>query len=72
MERIIIRGGKRLYGEIDVQGSKNSSLPILAATVLVKGVSVIHNCPDLSDVRAAVKILEHLGCMVKRENYDFK
>lgn len=68
MERIIIRGGKRLYGEIDVQGSKNSSLPILAATVLVKGVSVIHNCPDLSDVRAAVKILEHLGCMVKREN----
>ncbi len=68
MEHIVIGGGKKLYGEIDVQGSKNSSLPILAATVLVKGVSVIHNCPDLSDVRAAVSILEHLGCMVKREN----
>ncbi len=68
MERIVISGGKKLHGEIDIQGSKNSSLPILAATVLVNGVSVIHNCPDLSDVRAAVSILEHLGCMVKREN----
>lgn len=68
MEHIIIRGGNKLYGETRVQGSKNSSLPILAATVLVKGVSVIHNCPDLSDVRAAVSILEHLGCLVKREN----
>ena len=68
MQHIVINGSKQLKGEIDVQGSKNSSLPILAATVLVKGVSVIHNCPDLSDVRAAVKILEHLGCKVKREN----
>lgn len=68
MEHIIIRGGNKLYGETAVQGSKNSSLPILAATVLVKGTSVIHNCPDLSDVRAAVSILEHLGCLVKREN----
>lgn len=68
MEHIIVRGGNKLYGETAVQGSKNSSLPILAATVLVKGVSVIHNCPDLSDVRAAVSILEHLGCVVKREN----
>lgn len=64
----MINGLKELRGEIDVQGSKNSTLPILAATVLVKGVSVIHNCPDLSDVRAAVSILTHLGCMVKREN----
>ena len=68
MEYIIVRGGNKLYGETSVQGSKNSSLPILAATVLVGGVSVIHNCPDLSDVRAAVSILEHLGCVVKREN----
>ena len=68
MERIVIGGGNKLYGEVDVQGSKNSSLPILAATVLVKGVSVIHNCPGLRDVSAAVDILRHLGCMVKREN----
>lgn len=67
MQKIIINGGRALKGEIDVQGSKNSSLPILAATVLVKGVSVIHNCPRLSDVDAAIKILEYLGCLVKRE-----
>lgn len=63
---IVIKGGNRLEGEIDLQGSKNSSLPILAATVLVDGVSVIHNCPDLSDVNAAISILRHLGCKVER------
>ena len=68
MGNMIINGGKRLEGELSVQGSKNSSLPILAATVLVDGVSVIHNCPSLSDVDAAVRILRHLGCKVKREN----
>ena len=66
-DTIVIKGGKRLDGEIYLQGSKNSSLPVLAATVLVDGVSVIHNCPDLTDVTAAVKILEHLGCTVTRE-----
>ena len=68
MQCIVIGGGRKLSGEVDVQGSKNSTLPILAATVLVKGVSVIHNCPDLSDVNAAIEILRHLGCQVKREN----
>ena len=68
MQRIVISGGNKLCGEVDVQGSKNSTLPILAATVLVNGVSVIHNCPDLSDVNAAVEILRHLGCLVNREN----
>lgn len=69
MDSIIIRGERRLRGEIDVQGSKNSTLPILAATVLVDGISVIHNCPYLTDVDAAIEILRHLGCKVKRENH---
>ena len=68
MQSIIIDGSEKLRGEIDVQGSKNSSLPILAATVLIDGISVIHNCPELTDVNAAVKILEHLGCRVTRDN----
>lgn len=67
MGNIVIDGGRPLEGEISVQGSKNSSLPILAATVLVDGISVIHNCPSLTDVDAAVRILRHLGCRVKRE-----
>lgn len=67
MEKLIISGSNRINGEISVDGAKNSTLPILAATVLTAGVNVIHNCPDLTDVTAAIKILEHLGCKVKRE-----
>ncbi len=67
MEYFKINGGKRLGGEISVHGAKNSALPILASTLLVKGESVIHNCPNLSDVRATLDILESLGCKVKRE-----
>lgn len=62
MPEIIINGNKPLIGEIDIQGAKNSVLPILSATVLIKGKSVIHNCPKLSDVYAAIEILNFLGC----------
>lgn len=68
MSKIIVRGGNRLSGEMAVHGAKNSALPILAATVLCRGESTIHNCPRLSDINAAIKILEHLGCSVKRQN----
>lgn len=68
MGKYIIEGQRKLRGEIDIQGSKNSALPILAATVLCKGVSVIHNCPRLSDIGATINILEHLGCEIKRED----
>lgn len=67
MGKFIINGGKKLDGRIDLQGSKNSALPILSACVAVDGISVIHNCPDLTDVSAAIKILECIGCKVKRE-----
>lgn len=61
MELLQIKGKSVLGGEIDVHGAKNSVLPILAATVLVNGTSVIHNCPHLSDVDVTIKILKHLG-----------
>lgn len=67
MKKIVVNGARRLDGEISVEGAKNSTLPILAACVLANGVNVIHNCPDLTDVNAAIKILEHLGCRVTRE-----
>lgn len=66
MEKLIIKGTNRLTGEVLVHGAKNGALPILAASLLINGESVIHNCPDLSDVRASIKILEHLGCVCKR------
>ncbi|MEG0571297.1 MAG: UDP-N-acetylglucosamine 1-carboxyvinyltransferase [Oscillospiraceae bacterium] len=67
MGNICVKGGSRLKGEISIHGAKNSSLPILAATILDKGTTVLHNCPDLSDVDAAIKILIYLGCEVRRE-----
>ncbi len=66
MKKIIVNGSKKLNGEIEIQGSKNSTLPILAACVLVNGVCRIHNCPNLTDVDAAIKILRHLGCKTER------
>lgn len=67
---IIIDGPAELGGEITIQGAKNSTLPLLAATVLCKGQSVLHNCPDLTDVKTAVRILEHLGCRCTRSGTD--
>ena len=67
MEQFYIEGGRELSGEIKVQGAKNSVLPILAATILHPGQSVLHNCPRLRDVEASVKILRHLGCAVRWE-----
>ncbi len=68
MECFVVNGGRRLNGQLRVQGSKNSALPILAATVLIKGKSIIHNCPRLSDVECTIKILKALGCKVCRES----
>ncbi len=62
MSQLHIVGGRPLSGTLTVHGAKNSVLPILAAAVLVPGISVIHNCPRLSDVNASLAILEHLGC----------
>ena len=67
---MLIDGPSRLMGELEVQGAKNSTLPLLAGALLCRGQTVLHNCPELSDVDAAVKILEHLGCRCKREGHD--
>ena len=69
MEKLIINGGKKLSGKVDLQGSKNSALPVLSACVIVDGISVIHNCPDITDVRASLKILDYIGCKTKREGH---
>ena len=62
MQKLVIKGGRRLEGEIAVQGAKNSALPIAAASLLCDGVSRLENCPRLSDVYAACRILTNLGC----------
>ncbi len=69
MENFIINGGNELRGSVKLQGSKNSILPILAASVATGRVSVLHNCPMLSDVDAALKILCHIGCKTQRHGH---
>lgn len=61
MKAVEVIGGYPLNGEIKIQGSKNGILPVLAASVLQKGVCVLHNCPDIRDVRETLAILRELG-----------
>lgn len=68
MDKLVIEGKNRLEGEIYLHGAKNAVLPILAATVLNGAKNIIHNCPDLKDVRASINILRHLGCDVGMED----
>ena len=61
MEMLTVNGPNRLSGEITVHGAKNSTLPLLAASLLCREAVVFHGCPMLSDVRTAVSILKRLG-----------
>ncbi|MBQ9937184.1 MAG: UDP-N-acetylglucosamine 1-carboxyvinyltransferase [Oscillospiraceae bacterium] len=65
MEKYLIRGGKRLTGEVTISGAKNAAVAILPATVLSGDICVIENVPNISDVYTILKILEHLGASVR-------
>ncbi|MBR1693046.1 MAG: UDP-N-acetylglucosamine 1-carboxyvinyltransferase [Lachnospiraceae bacterium] len=67
MNCIKISGPNILHGEVDVQGSKNAALPILAAAVLIPDISVVHNCPKIADIYHMISILEQIGCKVRWE-----
>jgi len=66
MDKILVHGGATLSGSVKISGSKNSALPILAATLLTKEPCVIHRVPDLSDIHYMLQILSHLGAQVER------
>lgn len=66
MDKILVHGGYPLSGSIKVSGSKNSSLPILAATLLTREPCIVHGVPDLSDTHYMLQILTHLGAQVER------
>ncbi|MBM7583304.1 UDP-N-acetylglucosamine 1-carboxyvinyltransferase [Caldicoprobacter guelmensis] len=70
MAKYVINGGRRLEGKIRVGGAKNAILPILAAVLLTEKQVVLHDCPDLLDVKKTILILESIGCKVKREGRD--
>jgi UDP-N-acetylglucosamine 1-carboxyvinyltransferase len=66
MDKILIHGGHPLSGSIKISGSKNSALPILAATLLTKEPCILRRVPDLSDTHYMLQILMHLGAQVER------
>ncbi len=68
MEKLVIQGGKRLNGEVEISGAKNATLPILAATLLADGESVIENVPNLRDISTMIRLLRSLGARVTQSN----
>lgn len=68
MGRYVITGKQRLEGTVRVSGAKNASLPLLAATLLSEGQSVLTDIPDLADIRNMIEVLEQLGCTVTRQD----
>ena len=72
MYSYIIEGGKKLEGEVKISGSKNASLPIIAATILNGKKSKIYNVPNIHDMQITLKILKYIGCKVSKNNDKFK
>ena len=68
MSSYIIEGGKKLEGETFVSGSKNASLPIMAACVLNKGITKLYNVPNIHDTQMMIEILKKIGCKVKKNH----
>lgn len=56
-----IKGGKPLNGEVEISGAKNAALPIIVASLLAEGETVLRNVPDLNDIRTTIKVIEYLG-----------
>ncbi|MCX8082049.1 MAG: UDP-N-acetylglucosamine 1-carboxyvinyltransferase [bacterium] len=67
MDKFIVTGGKKLSGCVEISGSKNAALPIISAALLGNDKTVLHNVPDVRDIRTIIKILEYLGACVKYE-----
>ena len=68
MDSICVNGGVCLQGKVKVQGSKNASLPILAATLLTHGENVFYNCPKITDVFQMKQLLKSIGCNIRERS----
>lgn len=64
MDKIIINGGRPLYGNVRISGSKNAALPILASALLTEGTNTFHNIPDLVDIKTIKKLLTSMGAQI--------
>ena len=67
MDKVLITGGKRLQGEVEISGAKNSALPIIASSILSADECILSNVPLLKDIQTIKKLLECMGARIKRE-----
>jgi len=67
MDKMTVRGGRRLEGEVSASGAKNSALKMLFASLLAEGKHVFHNVPDLKDIESSILLLESLNCRIERK-----
>ena len=67
MDRLLIEGGNRLVGEVQVSGAKNAALPLMAAALLADGTTTLTNVPRLGDIETFSKLLRVMGCRVERD-----
>lgn len=67
MDSFVIQGGNRLRGVIPISGAKNAALPIMAASILCEGETILRNVPDLQDVRQMCTLLNRLGVATERD-----
>ncbi len=72
MEKLIIDGGKRLSGEIEVSGAKNAVLPLMAASLLSDGTSILHNVPVLNDIKMMAHLMRIIGSRIEFENNSLR
>ena len=68
--KLLIEGGNQLFGTIQISGAKNACLPIIAATVLTNGKTVLRNVPRILDIENLLYILSGLGCKIKWQDGD--
>jgi len=68
MEKIIINGGKPLYGDIEIGGMKNTAVAVIMGSLLIEDKCTIENLPDISDVATSFEILESMGAAVRQLN----
>ena len=72
MSSYIIEGGHKLEGTVKISGSKNSALPIIAATILNAGKTTLYNVPNIQDTQMMYKILETVGAKIEKKNGKIK
>ena len=65
VDKIVIKGGKPIYGNVQISGAKNAALPVLASAIVTEGENTFHNIPDLMDIKTIKKLLKSMGVQIE-------